>query len=82
MASPPYGCPFPIFAVGPSVAVAQKMRDWQPSRRKVRLTARSSGTGSVEASWAGNKRGRSARTQKVAARLPWSRTYRQNGAGR
>ena len=30
--------PFPIFAIGPSVAVAGRLRDWQQSRRKVRLT--------------------------------------------
>lgn len=30
--------PFPFFAVGPSVAIASKTRDWHQARRKVRLT--------------------------------------------
>jgi len=30
--------PFPFFAVGPSIALAGRVRDWQQSRRRVRLT--------------------------------------------
>jgi hypothetical protein len=30
--------PFPIFAIGPSVSIAGRLRDWHQSRRKVRLT--------------------------------------------